>query len=368
MDMRPEPFEPPAPIPRTVPPSRLEIIRTMLRNPLELWGEPSYTLPWIDTKFFNQRTLIVNDPGLIRHVLVDNASNYRMSDDPPADSAADPARRPADGGRRGLEAIAQGRWRRSSRRATPRVLPARCCARPKTMPRNTTDAGSDGHGFQHRHRHDRADLRDPRRDAVFRRDRHRQRPISPTTSTSFCIAWAASIRWTFCGRPSWVPRADPHRRAEGAGQVSRHRPQDDGHAAGHRCAGDRASAPDDFLTLLLEQAGPDGLTTEEIEDNILTFIGAGHETTARALAWTLYCVANTPHVREADGSGNRSGAGERRRAGGLARPDAACPRRLRGGDAALSAGALDQPRGDRGRCTGQRQTASVSRSRLGSPS
>jgi len=61
----------------------------------------------------------------------------------------------------------------------------------------------------------------------------------------------------------------------------------------------RSTAPEDFLTLLLEQAGPDGLTKEEIEDNILTFIGAGHETTARALAWTLYCVSNSPHIREA---------------------------------------------------------------------
>ncbi len=32
------------------------------------------------TRFFRERTLIVNDPGLIKHVLVDNASNYRMSD------------------------------------------------------------------------------------------------------------------------------------------------------------------------------------------------------------------------------------------------------------------------------------------------
>ena len=45
MDTRPEQFEPPAPVPRTGIPSRLEIIRTVLRNPLELWGEPSYTLP-----------------------------------------------------------------------------------------------------------------------------------------------------------------------------------------------------------------------------------------------------------------------------------------------------------------------------------
>src|SRR5690606_30074923 len=58
------------------------------------------------------------------------------------------------------------------------------------------------------------------------------------------------------------------------------------------------SVPDDFLTLLLRQEGPDGLSAAEIEDNIITFIGAGHETTARALAWTIYCLANVPAARE----------------------------------------------------------------------
>ncbi len=71
-------FEPPAPVPRNTPPSRLEVIRTLFRNPLELWGEPSYTQPVIQAKFFGQLTTIVNHPGLIRHVLVDNAANYGM--------------------------------------------------------------------------------------------------------------------------------------------------------------------------------------------------------------------------------------------------------------------------------------------------
>jgi cytochrome P450 len=56
--------------------------------------------------------------------------------------------------------------------------------------------------------------------------------------------------------------------------------------------------PEDFLTLLLRAEGPDGLTRGEVEDNIITFIGAGHETTARALGWTLYCLANAPWERE----------------------------------------------------------------------
>ncbi|TIP98787.1 MAG: cytochrome P450, partial [Mesorhizobium sp.] len=56
--------------------------------------------------------------------------------------------------------------------------------------------------------------------------------------------------------------------------------------------------PQDFLTLLLKAEGPDGLTRAEVEDNIITFIGAGHETTARALGWTLYCLAEAPWERE----------------------------------------------------------------------
>ena len=57
---------------------------------------------------------------------------------------------------------------------------------------------------------------------------------------------------------------------------------------------DPAGAPRDLLTLLLET---EGLSRSEIEDNIIPFIGAGHETTARALGWTLYLLSQSPHER-----------------------------------------------------------------------
>ena len=68
--------------------------------------------------------------------------------------------------------------------------------------------------------------------------------------------------------------------------------------AKHRIASDPDNAPQDFLTLLLSAEGPDGLTSSEIADNIITFIGAGHETTARALGWTIYLLAEAPWERE----------------------------------------------------------------------
>ena len=79
MDTQPAPFVPPAPTPRTAPPSALEMIRIVYRNPLELWGEPSYNEPWISVTGIGGPLVIANDPGLIRHVLVDNARNYRMA-------------------------------------------------------------------------------------------------------------------------------------------------------------------------------------------------------------------------------------------------------------------------------------------------
>src|SRR5262245_66528853 len=40
-------FIPPAPKPRAKPPSLLRMLFVLYRNPIELWGEPSYNEPWI---------------------------------------------------------------------------------------------------------------------------------------------------------------------------------------------------------------------------------------------------------------------------------------------------------------------------------
>ena len=72
-------FVPPHPIPRKTPIGSFELIRTVYRNPLEIWGEPSFTEPWISVRSLGVDTIVANDPGLIRHVLVDQAANYVMS-------------------------------------------------------------------------------------------------------------------------------------------------------------------------------------------------------------------------------------------------------------------------------------------------
>ena len=293
MDMRPEPFEPPAPIPRTVPPSKLEIIRTVFRNPLELWGEPSYTLPWIMTRFFGERTLIVNDPGLIKYLLVDNAQNYKMA------VVRQLVLRPIL--RDGLLTAEGAVWRRSRKAVAPIFTPRHARGFASQMLAQSERyakkyEGADGAVF---------DIGNDMTELAFA-------ILSETLFSGEIVTRSESFAddvedllhsmgrvdpMDLLRAPSWVPRVT---RIGGLKVLKKFRGivRDTMNLRLARMKDDDA-APNDFLTLLLRAAGPEGLTMEEVEDNILTFIGAGHETTARALAWTLYCVANSPHVRDA---------------------------------------------------------------------
>jgi cytochrome P450 len=65
-----------------------------------------------------------------------------------------------------------------------------------------------------------------------------------------------------------------------------------------RRAADDASERDDVLSLLLAARHDDGspMSDEELRDELMTIVGAGHETTATGLAWTLERVLRTPRV------------------------------------------------------------------------
>lgn len=287
-------FEPPAPIPRTVPPSRLEIIRTVLRNPLELWGKPSYTLPWIETAFFGERTLIINDPGLIRHVLVDNAANYRMA------VIRQLILRPIL--RDGLLTAEGDVWKRSRKAIAPVFTPrhARGFAnqmleQSEIFSRRYQVLGPQG-GI--------SDMATDMTELTFAILSATLFSGEVSTETDDFAGDVENLLHRM-GRvdpldllraPPWVPRLT---RFGGRRVLDKFRNVVSRTIENRKqmLAENRGQAPDDFLTLLLDAAGPDGLTMAEIEDNILTFIGAGHETTARALAWTLYCLSHRPHFR-----------------------------------------------------------------------
>lgn len=98
------------------------------------------------------------------------------------------------------------------------------------------------------------------------------------------------------GAPDWVPRP---------GRIVSGKAMRDTKAVADRAIEARAKRPHngvpDLLDLLLEGEDPKSgrkMTTAELRDNLLTFIVAGHETTALTLAWSMYLVAFDQGVQD----------------------------------------------------------------------
>ena len=293
MDVRPEPFEPPAPIPRTIPPSRLEILKVMFRNPLELWGKPSYTLPYMQVKFFGQLTTICHDPSLIKHVLVDNAANYQMQ--PIRQLVLRPILRD------GLLTAEGAVWKRSRKAMAPVFTPRHAKGFAGQMLK-MTEAFAERYAEPAR-KNAEVNVATGMTELTYEILAETLFSGEIATGTEGFAERVDSLLHNM-GRidpldlllaPAWIPRLTrlPGRKALKAFRQIVSDTMD----ARRAKMDSRGTVPEDFLTLLLRIEGPDGLTREEIEDNILTFIGAGHETTARALAWALYCIAESAHFR-----------------------------------------------------------------------
>jgi cytochrome P450 len=291
MDTLPAPFVPPAPTPRKTPPSTLEMIRIVYRNPLELWGEPSYNEPYISVSGIGGPLVIANDPALIRHVLVDNAKNYRMA------TVRQKILRPIL--RDGLLTAEGDVWKRSRKAMAPVFTPRHIFGFARPMLERSLAFAE---------RYEAGGTVDVATDMTML-----TYDILAETLFSGEIAgepgsFASQIDRLFetMGRvdpldllraPDWLPRLT---RLRGRKTMAYFRKivADTITMRSERMKSAPDEVPEDFLTLLLRAEGPSGLTRGEIEDNIITFIGAGHETTARALGWTIYCLAEAPWERE----------------------------------------------------------------------
>ena len=291
MDTLPAPFVPPAPTPRKTPPSTLEMIRIVYRNPLELWGEPSYNEPYISVTGVGGPLVIANDPALIRHVLVDNAKNYRMA------TVRQKILRPIL--RDGLLTAEGDVWKRSRKAMAPVFTPRHIFGFARPMLERSLAFAE---------RYEAGGTVDVATDMTML-----TYDILAETLFSGEIAgepgsFASQIDRLFetMGRvdpldllraPDWLPRLT---RLRGRKTMAYFRKivADTITMRSERMKSAPDEVPEDFLTLLLRAEGPSGLTRGEIEDNIITFIGAGHETTARALGWTIYCLAEAPWERE----------------------------------------------------------------------
>jgi cytochrome P450 len=267
-----------------------EVVRTIQRNPLELWGEPSYEDKWISTSFLGMKTVIINDPGLIRHVLVENVANYKMA------RIRQSILRPIL--RDGLLTAEGDIWKRTRKAMAPVFTPRAIHAFGSVMKTRSEEFAK---------RYQAGQVTDIAHDMTLLTYDILAETLFSGEVEGTPGAFAKEIDTLFetMGRvdpldvfnaPAFLPRWTRFKGRKSLAYFRKIVTDTVDRRKANTASG--KTAPDDFLTLLLKQEGPDGLTRQEIEDNIITFIGAGHETTARALGWTFYLLANAPEELE----------------------------------------------------------------------
>lgn len=292
MDTQPAPFIPPAPKPRQSPPSTLEMMRIVYRNPLELWGEPSYNEPYIRVSGgIGGPLVIANDPALIRHVLVDNAKNYKMA------TVRQMVLRPIL--RDGLLTAEGAVWKRSRKAMAPVFTPRHIFGFAQPMLKSTM-AFVEKYETEAIHdiAHDMTLLTyDILAETLFSGEIAGEPGTFAREIDRLFETMGRVDPFDLLRAPEWLPRLTRMRGRKTMG-FFRKIVSDTMEIRAAQLAKSPDSAPQDFLTLLLKAEGPDGLTRAEVEDNIITFIGAGHETTARALGWTIYCLGEAPWERD----------------------------------------------------------------------
>ncbi len=284
---------PAAPIPHTRDLSTLQVLIELSKNPVAAFGARAYRERYIYSRTWVQDFLMVNDPDGIKRILLDNAENYVKS------IQFQRLTRPALGN--GLVNAEGASWRFQRRTTAPMFQMRHVASFAGTMAAATEEmivrwsALADGTVI------DVADemmrlTYDIISRTMFSRDVTMDyAPMAEALAVYLETQGRIDVLSTI-GVPSWVPTPNRLRargplrffRRELQAMIARRRAQ---------LAENPASAPDDLLTLLLTTRDPEGGTLfgeAEVFDNVMTFVFAGHETTANALGWTFYLLSLSP--------------------------------------------------------------------------
>ncbi len=270
---------------------KLRLMATFARNPLEVTNSEEYERPFLQFRLFGRMTTVLNDPELIRHFFVENAANLRHGEIRQA------LLRPAL--RDGLLTSDGEAWRLARKAMAPVFTPRNVDGFARSM-RSTAEAFADtlepGEA-----------LLAPQMsvltyqvlsEALFSGEISADTEAMLADVALFLEALGHPDPLDLLQAPAWVPRPTKLR---GRSSISRLRTRVGAlikSRATSMAAGEEL--PRDFASLLLEakNGSEPAFSHAEIEDHLITFIGAGHETTARGLAWTLYLLANDGTARE----------------------------------------------------------------------
>src|SRR3954469_19557419 len=280
---------PPAPEPRVAALGPLALYRALRANAITAWRAEAYEEPYIADRNMLGGYVLLNDPDLIRHVLVENAGNY------PKDVLQLDKLTPAVG--RGLLTAEPEAWRLQRRTVAPLFQPASVDAYLTSMAASIDEMLTrwEGHARSGAMvdiaREMTALTYDIISRTVFSHEIETPAEVMGEAITTYFEALGRIDLWDVLPLPRWLPRP-AFIRAKPARRIFR---EEVGRLLERRRA--RSAVPDDLVTRLMQARDPETgapLSDAVIHDNLVTFIGAGHETTANALAWTLFLLSEFP--------------------------------------------------------------------------
>jgi cytochrome P450 len=289
-------FVPPfiAPVERPLAP--LAFLKTFIRNPLATLAKPVYEQPIFTHRVAGRVTAWICDPPLIERFLLEEANDYLKT----------PVEKRVFGPTLGDGILtSQGAsWKWQRRTAAPlfrvselqNLIPAMSAAAEAQLA-HWRQAPSD-----HVEAIDHAMTETTFRVISATMFGHAADSESEViqANTNVLLRWVAwEVGFALLQVPRWVwhpgklPRYLAAKRTRAAvHKILAHRRSQ---AADGRISGD------DLIARLAAATDPDTgerMSDEQIVDNMLTFLAAGHETTANALTWALYLLAREPVWQE----------------------------------------------------------------------
>ncbi len=270
----------------------LESLRTARRNVLEIIPDIATKQPIVSGKTAIVKWHMVMDPKALRRVLLENLDNY------PKSNVTKNILEPAIGDSLFVAEGAHWRWQRRaaspvfSHRNVQNLGPIMERAAERSVERVQQHLGRAMDLFDEMTK----TTFDVISDVTFSGDDGIDQMAIHDAIDRYIEDIAKVSILDIIGVPTWVPR--PGRITGSRGLKAMKKMAD--RAIEDRKTGGARDIPD-LLDLLLDGEDPKTkrqMSTAELRDNLLTFIVAGHETTALTLSWALYLCAFDPQVQE----------------------------------------------------------------------
>lgn len=289
---------PPAPHPPPNRPGFIELLVRLKRNPLECWSADFFREPLARLRLPFTDAFLVHHPQAIKRVLMDNAKNYRKD--------AIQRRILSSGLADGLLSVEGARWevqrrtlapmfaRKTVNSFTPPMMTAarQLVARWESLgPDAVVDVGAEM--------------------ALITLNVLALTIFSDGIGDDFEeFRLAMNAYFGLIGRigaldllgaPKFIPRPG-HRRLQRTMAYFEGVIDTIIQTRRQRLGGlPEGEGPNDLLSLLLRSLDPSTgrqLSPMEVRSNILTFLSAGHETTANTLTWSIFLLSQSPSWRE----------------------------------------------------------------------